>query len=37
MDRKAYVNNAPDVRNAHMNDAFVETFDPQLAGKALNN
>ena len=31
MTRKAYVNNAPDMRNALMNDALVKTLDPQLA------
>ena len=31
MTRKAYVNNAPDMRNAQMNDALVKALDPQLA------
>ena len=31
MTRKSYVNDAPDMRNAQMNDAFVKTLDPQLA------
>ena len=29
--RKAYVNNAPDMRNTQMNDAVVKAPDPQLA------
>ena len=33
--RKAYVNNAPDMRNAQMNDALVKILDPQLARIAL--
>ena len=33
---KAYVNNAPDMRNAQMNDAPVKALDPQLARIALN-
>ena len=35
MTRKGYVNNAPDMRNAQMNDALVKTLDPQLARIAL--
>ena len=35
MSRKAYVNNAPDMRKAQMNDAFVKALDPQLARVAL--
>ena len=35
MTRKAYANNAPDMRNAKMNDAHVKTLDPQLARIAL--
>ena len=35
MTRKAYVNNAPDMRNAQMNDALVKAFDPHLARIAL--
>ena len=35
MARKAYVNNAPDMRNAKMNDALVKALDPQLARIAL--
>ena len=31
MTRKAYLNNAPDMRNAQMNDALVKALDPQLA------
>ena len=31
MTRKAYVNNAPDMRNAQMDDALVKALDPQLA------
>ena len=31
MTRKAYVNNAPDMRNAQRNDALVKAVDPQLA------
>ena len=34
MTRKQYVNNAPDMRNAQMNDALVK-IDPQLARIAL--
>ena len=30
MTGKAYVNNAPVMRNAQMNDALVKAFDPQL-------
>ena len=30
MARKAYVNNAPDMRNARMNEALVKALDPQL-------
>ena len=35
MARKEYVNNAPDMRNAQMNDALVKALDPQLARIAL--
>ena len=35
MTRKAYVNNAPDMRNAQMNDALVKALGPQLARIAL--
>ena len=35
MTRKEYVNNAPDMRNAQMNDALVNALDPQLARIAL--
>ena len=35
MTRKAYVNNAPDMRNVQMNDALVKALDPQLARIAL--
>ena len=35
MTRKAYVNNAPDMRNEQMNDALVKALDPQLARIAL--
>ena len=35
MTRKAYGNNAPDMRNAQFNDALVKALDPQLARKAL--
>ena len=35
MTRKAYVNNAPDMRNAKMNDALLKALDPQLARIAL--
>ena len=35
MTRKAYVNNAPDMRNAQMNDALVKALDLQLARIAL--
>ena len=31
MTRKAFVNNAPDMRNAQINDAIVKTLDPRLA------
>ena len=31
MTRNAYVNNAPDMRNAQMNDALVKALDPQLS------
>ena len=31
MTRKANVSNAPDLRNAQMNDALVKALDPQLA------
>ena len=33
--RRTYVNNAPDMRNAKMNDALVKAHDPQLARIAL--
>ena len=35
MTRKAYVNNAPDMRNAQMSDASVKALNPQLARIAL--
>ena len=35
MTRKAYVNNAPDMQSAQMNDALVKALDPQLARIAL--
>ena len=35
MTQKAYVNNAPDMRNAQMNDALVKALNPQLARIAL--
>ena len=35
MTQKTYVNNAPDMRNAQMNDALVKALDPQLARTAL--
>ena len=35
LTRKAYVNNAPDIRNAQMNDALFKALDPQLARIAL--
>ena len=35
MTRKAYVNKAPDLRNAQRNDALVKALDPQLARIAL--
>ena len=35
MTRKAYVNNAPDMRNAQMNDALVKALEQQLARIAL--
>ena len=35
MTRKAYVNNASDMRNAQLNDAFVKAHDPQRAITAL--
>ena len=35
MVQKAYVNNAPDMRHAQMNDALVKALDPQLAQIAL--
>ena len=35
MTRKSYNNNAPDMRNAQMNDAFVKALDPLLARIAL--
>ena len=31
LTRKAYVNNAPDMRNSQMNDALVKALDPLLA------
>ena len=31
MTRKAYVNNAPDMPNAQMNEALVKALHPQLA------
>ena len=34
---KAHVNNAPDMRNAKMNDALVNELDSQLARIALKN
>ena len=37
MARKAYVNNAPNMRNAQMNDARARALDPQLAPIALKN
>ena len=30
MTRKAFVKNAPDMRNAQMNDALVKAINPQL-------
>ena len=36
MTQKAYVHNAPDMRNAQMNDALVKALDPQLSRTALN-
>ena len=35
MTIKACVNNAPDMRNAQMNDALVKALDTQLAKIAL--
>ena len=35
MTRKAYINNAPDIRNAQMDDALFKALDPQLARIAL--
>ena len=35
MAQKAYVNDAPDMRNAQMNDALVKALVPQLARIAL--
>ena len=35
LTRKAYVNNAPDMRNAKMNDALVKALDPHPARIAL--
>ena len=35
LTRKAYVNNAPDMRNAQMNDALDKAVDPQFARIAL--
>ena len=37
MTQKAYVDNAPDMRNAQMNDALVKALDPQLARIAFKN
>ena len=37
MAQKAYVNNAPDMRNVQMNDACVKTLDPQLGWIALKS
>ena len=37
MTGKAYVNNAPDMRNAQMIEALVKALDPQLARIALRN
>ena len=35
MSRKAFVNNAPDMRNAQVNDALVKALNPQLARIAV--
>ena len=35
MTPKAYVSNAPNMRNAQMNEALVEALDPQLARIAI--
>ena len=35
MTRNAYFNNAPDMRNAQMNDALVKALDPQFNKMAL--
>ena len=35
MTRKPYVNNAPDMRSAQMNDAIFEALGPHLARIAL--
>ena len=35
MTRKAYANNAPDMRNAQMNDALVKTLYPQIVRIAV--
>ena len=35
MTRKAHANNAPYMRDAHLNDALVRALDPQLARIAL--
>ena len=35
MTRKTYVNNAPDMRNAQMNDALVKTLYPQIVRLAV--
>ena len=35
--RKAYINNAPDMRNAQLNDPLVKALGPQLARIALKN
>ena len=35
MARKTYANNAADMRNAQMNDGFINALDPQLARIAL--
>ena len=37
MARKAYANNAPDMRNAQMRDAHFKALDSQLARVALKN
>ena len=35
--RKAYINNAPDMRNAQLNDPLVKALGPQLARIDLKN